>query len=163
MALKDDGCVIRGLGYVSLYAAYVEENIRECVRVMIEIRYRDHKVVQQKLAALHKRPVSKQIEFLEQELQKNYPLPAPIREMPELLEHLKGLFNQRNQIVHGYVYRNMHEDIIVLRPGRADGQIKELRSDELYQLANDFFAAIGNLHYAWRYGLVKLSSHRTHS
>lgn len=157
MALRDDGCVIRGLGYVSLYAAYVEENIRECVRVMIEIRYKDHQVVQQKLAALHKRPVSKQIKFLEHELQKNYPLPAPIREMPKLLEYLRGLLNQRNQIVHGYVYRNMHEGIIELRPGRADGQLRELRSDELYQLANDFFAAISDLHYAWRYGLDKLS------
>ena len=35
MALVDDGDVIRGLGFVTLYAAYLEEAVDECVDVLL--------------------------------------------------------------------------------------------------------------------------------
>lgn len=63
MALVDDGDLIRGLGFVALYAAYLEEAIDECLNVVAaHDAKRDDR--------LFRRPTSKKIEYIQQQMQK---------------------------------------------------------------------------------------------
>ena len=83
MALIDDGDLIRGLGFVALYAAYLEEAVDECLSVVAaRDPESDHK--------LFRRPTSQKIEYIKQQLKMRAPLSEELTKFPTILQAIGG-------------------------------------------------------------------------
>ncbi len=137
MALIDDGDLIRGLGFVALYAAYLEEAVDECLSV---VAARDLEVNRN----LYRRPTSQKIEYIQHQLQRLEPLSEELAKFPEILQAIGELLEERNLVIHGRVYAipGVGDVRISGRPGVPETQAT---SAELYVLANDLYSARGPL------------------
>ena len=136
MALESDGDVVRGLGFVTLYSAYLEEEIDNLLQLLESI---DSSPTQ------HLRwPISRR-------LKKAKKLVTSLRaeELSELLADLDAcgdLFERRNELVHGRIYSNYgrgDEENAQLHSGRPDIEDREITPQELYDLANVVFGYQG--------------------
>ena len=127
--IQNDGDIIRGLGFVALYAAYLEEQIDNLLIMLNLIEaYDDEK---------QHWPVSKKIRHAIKLLEK-----LDTEEFPDLLADLrtcKDLFEDRNQVIHGRIYGNFDRPD-TLKSGRPNIPDREVDSEELYKLANEFDA-----------------------
>lgn len=145
MALIDDGDLIRGLGFVALYAAYLEEAVDECLSV----------VVARNPAAdnrLYRRPTSQKIKYIQQQLQKLGPLSDELAKFPMILNAIGDLLEERNLVIHGRVYAvpGVGDVRISGRPGIPE---TPANSAELYVLANDLYSARNPLLHASMFSL----------
>lgn len=133
MALIDDGDLIRGLGFVALYAAYLEEAVDECLSVVSA-----HDT--ERNDRIYRWPTSQKIEYLQRQLQKQEPLSDELAKFPSILEAIGELLEERNLVIHGRVYAvpNVGDVRISGRPGIPETQAN---SAELYALANDLHSA----------------------
>jgi len=125
--LKDDGDIIRGLGFVALYAAYLEEQIDNLLMMLVPVEAYDE--------AKQRWPISKKIKHAFKVLGK-----LDTTELPDMASDLRtclGLFEDRNQLIHGRIYANFDRPDI-LKSGRQNIQDREVSSEELYKLANEF-------------------------
>lgn len=126
--VADDGDVIRGLGFVSMYSAWVEEEIDKLLFVTEPIEPFDEKK--------QRWPISRK---LDSAIRIVGSLGRP--ELDELLEALKAgfaLFEQRNEVIHGRIYSGFEKGEF-LKSGRPNTPTRKVSSAELYALANDFF------------------------
>jgi len=128
MMIEDDGDVIRGLGFVALYAAYLEEQIDDLLTLLSAIDTNNTQV----------RPwqISKKIKYAIKLLKK-----LDASEFPGLEQDLYTclqLFEDRNELIHGRIYANIGRPH-TLKSGR-DLPDREVSSMELYRLANEFLA-----------------------
>jgi hypothetical protein len=124
--LKDDGDIIRGLGYVTLYAAYLEEQIDELLVMLKPVQDGENKDWQ----------ISKKIKQARKLL--NSINNEKFEDLILNLDRCAALFNHRNELTHGRIYgRNNRTDI--LKSGRPNVPDREVDSAELYQLATDFW------------------------
>lgn len=125
MGLPDDGDIIRGLGYVALYAGYLEEGIDECA------------------AALSfppsKQPASKKArQCIERARMFGVDLIA------DALELSTALLERRNEMIHGRFYGQVNGPDI-RKTGRSGKSTVEVTSAELYFLADEIFENINAL------------------
>ncbi len=126
MPLPRDNDVIRGLGFVALYAAYLEEQIDNLL-FMLE-------------------PVEP---FPEEE--QRWPTSRKIDKAKRLIANLsfdyrdalindlgasKGLLKWRNEVIHGRIYANFNRPD-TLKSGRANVPDRVVESKELYDLADN--------------------------
>ena len=137
MPIDDDEDIVRGLGFVTLYAAYLEEAIDECRQVLMQ---RD---VQERLA-------------------QHMALPAELGRLPGLLDCIGELLERRNEVIHGRIYGGMQGDKDELRPGRPGGSAKPIDSAELYELANTMFDTLKPLNHASMFSLRRLLQPGSH-
>ena len=145
MALIDDGDLIRGLGFVALYAAYLEDAVDECLTaVAVRDPESDPK--------LYRRPTSKKIEYIQQQLKRLEPLSEELAKFPTILQAISGLLEERNLVIHGRVYDvpGVGDVRISGRPGIPE---KPATSAELYVLANDLYSACDPLFHASMFSL----------
>jgi hypothetical protein len=139
MILKDTGDIVKALGYLALYAAYVEEAIDECINTLLPYDSNQPK-------NLHRFPTS-------QGRLSHCPLTQELVTFPQLLDHLEDLFEERNLIIHGRIYGSLQGEADILRPGRPTGSEREITSAELTDLANLFFNTLNSLNHAAFYSL----------
>lgn len=132
--IADDGDIVRGLGFVSMYSAWVEEEIDKLLVVTDPIEPFDEKK--------QRWPISRKLDAA---IQIVASLESP--ELGELLEALKAgfpLFERRNEVIHGRIYAGFEKGEF-LKSGRPNTPTREVLSAELYALANDFFNYRGHL------------------
>jgi len=130
----DDGDIVRGLGFVSMYSAWVEEDIDDILRGLNAIRPFTVKV--QKLM------VSRKLEYTAAIIE-NFKSPE-LLELANILQSGVQLFEERNALIHGRIYAEFDRKDYV-RSGRIGNPVREIFSSELYELANKFLDYRGGL------------------
>lgn len=125
--LKNDNDIVRGLGFVTLYGAYVEEQIENLLRMLDPIEpFTEH---------VQRSPISAQIKIAKSIVEK-----IKFETQEELLGCLdaaRKAFEWRNEIVHGRIYAGFDRDD-TLKSGRPNVPDRTVDASELYGLANYF-------------------------
>lgn len=147
MPIRDDGDLIRGLGFVALYAAYLEEGIDEVVEVLAAA----HPEFDQRIP---RRSTAQKIEYIRGRMRGLEPLPQELAHFPDVLDAISELLEQRHLMIHGRVY---HVPGIgdVRRPARHGLAEQPATSKELYALANELFEARTPLNHASMFALPR--------
>jgi len=125
--LKDDGDIVRGLGFVALYAAYLEEQIENLLMMLTPVEAYDEEK--------QRWPISKKIKHAVNVLGI-----LDTTEFPNFTTDLRtclDLFEDRNQLIHGRIYANFDRPD-TLKSGRLNIPDREINSKELYTLATEF-------------------------
>lgn len=125
--LNDDGDIVRGLGFVALYFAYLEEQI-DNLRFMLS-------AVEEFTEEDQRWPVSRKIKKAKQVAAK-FEFEGR-DDLVAVLSEAKDAFEERNKIVHGRIYGNFDRPD-TLKSGRSNIPDREIMSTELYELANHF-------------------------
>lgn len=111
--LEDDGDIVRGLGSVSLYAAYLEEQIDELLNLIAPSKpYTGGCQVSDKIKHCRKaiRALNK----------------TGFTDLLTNLRTCRDLFNDRNELLHGRIYAGIDRPDDILksnRPGISDGPV----------------------------------------
>lgn len=150
MPLNDDGDLIRGLGFVALYAAYLEEAVDECLACLFPAGGRQYD-------RILRHPTGRKVGYLSDRMRGFAPLPEELGGFFRTLEAVSELLEHRNLVVHGQVYATP-DGGDVRRSGRRGAAEEAATSAELYELANSMFAACKPLNYASRFALPRLLS-----
>lgn len=129
MMIEDDGDIIRGLGFVTMYAAHLEGQIDELLFLLSELfEYSEN---------LQRRPISAKIR-LAQEVLSNME-ESLAKEIIEDLNKCSEHFEWRNELIHGRIYApDYHEKN--LKSSRPNVPDRKADSEELYLLANNLDA-----------------------
>lgn len=143
--LNNDADIVKGLGYLTLYAAYVEEAVDNCMQILWEYDCAPP-------IKLHTKPISQKIDYIQSRIILKS-LTHELSNFPVLLDHLSELFEKRNELIHGRVYGPLQGDKDTLRPGRSTGSVQTISSAEIYSLANEFFSTLESLNHASYYSL----------
>ena len=125
--LQDDGDIVRGLGFVALYAAYLEEQIENLLIMLAPLEACDEEK--------QRWPVTRKIKHAIKVLGR-----LDVAEFPDYATDLRScldLFEDRNELVHGRIYANFDRPD-TLKSSRPKIPDREVKSDELYKLANEF-------------------------
>jgi len=132
--IPDDGDVVRGLGFVSMYSAWVEETVDDLLRYMAAIEPFDE--------GRQRWPISRKLRHAAEVVRRLNS--RELEGLPKGLEAGIALFERRNEVVHGRVYAG-HDQIDYLQAGRPNVPTRPITSAELYELANDFWGYRGYL------------------
>jgi len=149
MVMTNDGDIVKGLGYTTLYAAYMEEAVDECRIVLMR---RDPAPPK----GIEKWPISKRVEYVQKRLTQFAPLPQELAGLPNHLDYIRDLLERRNDVIHGRIYGNLQGEKDELRPGRPTGSARPITPAELYDLANEMFATLGALNHASTFAIPRL-------
>src|ERR1700687_4387178 len=139
MPMQRDADIIRALGLVALYAAYVEESIdvvMERLSAKKEVTDRERKwPTSQKIAWC--KSVLKSFESNE------------LDDLIAVLDDAANLLERRNEVIHGRIYGN-NDRSDTLKSGRKGLPDKQVTAGELYDLAQELLesqAAVPNVDY----------------
>ncbi len=147
MPIKNDGDLIRAVGYVAIYSAYVEEAIEEIITEMQRLDATiDEKIFRQQ--------ISQQIKFIKKWCLDHQLLRGQLVGFDHFLDSLSILINQRNEIIHGRIY-SVPGSNDVLKPARRARETKVADPAEVYKLANDLFEVIPSLNTVSMFRLAK--------
>lgn len=122
--LNDDGDIIRGLGFVTLYSSYLEEQIDNLLRMLHHsgnLTVNDaQRMVGQKIRKC--KQILRKLQFDDYD------------ELIAILDAAKVALEKRNKYVHGRIYSNFDRPD-TLKSGRLNTPDVEITSTELYKLA----------------------------
>jgi len=125
--LQNDNDIVRGLGFVALYSAYLEEQIDNLLFMLNEVEeFKDEEQLW---------PVSRKIKKA-----KSIASKFDFEGRDDLIANLetsKELFEERNKVVHGRIYANFDRPD-TLKSGRPNTPDRVVEPAELYELANAF-------------------------
>jgi hypothetical protein len=125
--LQDDGDIVKGLGYLTMYSAWLEEDVDDILRLLDPIEPFDTK--QQRCQ------ISKKLKHSEEIVRC---LPSDeLSSLPSALQRAVALFDRRNEVIHGRIYAGF-DKADYLQSGRPSVPTRQITSAELYQFANDF-------------------------
>ena len=140
MPLHDDGDAIKGIGYIAIYAANLESDIDECLRLLptgvalgVALRWQ----------------TSRKIRFIRDWSLTLNPMPGELAYLPNHLDHVGDLMEERNQVIHGRLLANLETGELVRESGRQGVPNIQVTSGDMYRLANDLFAAMDGIKHAW--------------
>lgn len=125
--LNDDGDIVRGLGFVALYAAYLEEQIDNLLETLDQVEAYD--------STKQRWPISRKIKHAINVIGR-----LDVSEFPDYTKDLQiclELFEDRNELIHGRIYANFDRPES-LKSGQRNKPDREVHSKELYKLANEF-------------------------
>jgi len=134
VALRNDGDVIKGVGYVAIYAAYVEEQIDTLLGSLDRVMTVDEK--------LKRGQTSSKIKAIKKRLRKLDPV--AFEYLLNDLDTCTALLEARHEIMHGRIYGQL-DGPDILHPGRPNQQKRPVTSIELYDLANQLSSCCGVL------------------
>lgn len=146
--LRDDGDLIKGLGYVALYAAYLEEAVDECLEVLFSQE-------QTQYSGYQRQTTAQKIRHIRDKISTYTSLPDALTSFPEILTETLYLLEQRNLMIHGRVYA-IRGSGDIRRPGRRDVSEQPATSAELYALANKLFEIYSPFRRASMFSLPRL-------
>ena len=133
--LQNDNDIVRGLGFVALYSAYLEEQIDNLLFMLNEVEeYKDDE---------QRWPVSRKIKKA-----KSIASKFDFEGRDDLIANLeasKELFEKRNEVVHGRIYANFDRPD-TLKSGRPNTPDRVVEPAELYDLANAFSDLRGEMY-----------------
>ena len=133
--LRPDGDIIRGLGFVTLYSAYAEEQVDNLLELLTVVELFDD--------GKRRWPISRKLRHA---LKLVEGLPCPdLAGLEQTLRAGPRLFQQRNEVVHGRIYAS-YERSDTLKSGRQSVPERQIEPGELYELANSFMAYFGDLY-----------------
>lgn len=125
--MKRDNDIVRALGFVTLYSAYVEESVDEVMERLSLV----NKITDKE----RKFPTSQKIKWCIKTLEsldnKN------LNDLISLLKEAKEDLEARNEVIHGRFYAS-NDRSDNLKSGRVGVPDREVTSDELYDLAEHF-------------------------
>lgn len=147
MPIKNDGDLIRAVGYVAIYSAYVEEAIEEIITEMQRL----DATIEEKI---FRQQISQQIKFIKKWCLNQQLLGSQLTGFDHFLDSLSILINQRNEIIHGRIYSAPGSNDI-LKPARGGREAKVADPAEVYKLANDLFEVIPSLNTVSLFRLAK--------
>lgn len=128
MALINDDDPVRGLGFVALYAAYLEEQIDSLLHTLQS--FEEFSESEQRWH------ISKKIKKAKRLLTK---LTFEYRDtLIADLDKSKKLFELRNEVIHGRIYAGVDRPD-TLRSGRPNTPDRVIEASELYDLASKLF------------------------
>ena len=146
MPIADNGDVIKGIGYVAIYAAYLEESIDDCMEHLIQNGL-IHEDARKWQASRKLKEFKSCVEAMVQK-------PSRYQTLIESIDEAKLLLERRNQLIHGRIYSTHQGDILKSsRTGVAD---REIQSSEAYELANELFKLRDPFEYAHLFDLTKV-------
>jgi hypothetical protein len=126
--LKSDGDIIRGLGFVTLYSAYAEEQADNLLERLSQIdAFDDQK---------RKWPISQKLRHALELIERLRS--AELADLKKVLRDGWALFDRRNEVVHGRIYPGRRKSPDTLKSGRPNVPEREIKPEELYELANEF-------------------------
>jgi len=105
---------------------------------------------------IEKWPISSRVVYVHARLAKFLPLPQELAGLPNYLDYVSDLLEQRNEIIHGRIYGSLQGEKDELRPGRPTGSARPITAAELYDLANEMFTTLGALNHASMYAIQRL-------
>lgn len=132
--VEDDGDIVRGLGFVSMYSAWVEEDVDSVLRQLDHIEPFNDRV--------QRWPISRKLEHaakLVESLRSD-----ELKELPDALRAGVDLFEARNEVIHGRIYAGLDKTDYV-QSGRPNVSTRPITSAELFNLANKFMNYRGHL------------------
>lgn len=133
--MQNDNDIVRGLGFVALYSAYLEEQIDNLLFMLNEVEeYKDDE---------QRWPVSRKIKKA-----KSIASKFDFEGRDDLIANLeasKELFEKRNEVVHGRIYANFDRPD-TLKSGRPNTPDRVVEPAELYDLANAFSDLRGEMY-----------------
>jgi hypothetical protein len=133
--LSDDGDIIRGLGFVTIYSAWVEEEVDNLLRLMSPVEPFN--------GGVQRWSISRKLRHAARAIRR---LNSPeLNGLPEALEVGMRLFERRNEVIHGRIYASLVDRTDYVQSGRPNVPTRPITSAELYQLANDFWNYRGHL------------------
>ena len=125
MALHDDGDVIRGVGFVAIYAAYVEEALDSLLECLNRVKAVDDQL-RRRQTSRKIREIKKRLQILDRD---------GFEELLNDIDQCVELLEARHEIIHGRIY-GQTEGPDMLNPARPDKARRPVSSIELYELAN---------------------------
>jgi hypothetical protein len=129
--LEDDGDIVRALGFVTLYASYLEEQIEELIKLLDPIKkYTKGWQISDKI--VHAKKTVRKLGD------------GQFKDLVDDLDTCLEIFLDRNELLHGRIYGGINRPD-TLKSNREDIPDREVSSKELYKLANemdDFRSAI---------------------
>jgi hypothetical protein len=134
MPLKDDGDLIRGLGYVALYAAYLEETIEDIFFAVV-------KMEKERNPKMDFWPISQKLKYVDKKMKEWPNLSSELEEFCSYTEQLLSLLENRNILIHGRIYADKKTGD-TLKPARKGCQAVSAVSADFYKLADQLFAAL---------------------
>lgn len=130
MPLHRDGDVVRGLGFVALYAAYLEEQLDNLLFMLQPIEPFPE--------SEQRWPTSRKIEKAKRLVRV---LVFECRDaLLADLDASKKLLDWRNEVIHGRIYANFDRPD-TLKSGRHNTPDRIIKPDELYDLADNLAEA----------------------
>jgi hypothetical protein len=126
MPLFDDGDIVRGLGFVTMYAAWVEEEVDDLLRLLEPIESFDEKK--------QRWPISRKLRHAAQLIPRL--ASDELKHFPEALERAIDIFERRNEFVHGRIFAGQ-DRVDYMQSGRTQTPTRPIASAELYELANE--------------------------
>ena len=126
--MKRDNDIVKALGFVALYAAYVEES----VDVVMERLSLVNVITDKKRRWPTSRKINWCIEVLESLKS------GELNELINLLNEAKVILEDRNEAIHGRIYAG-NERSDNLKSGRPGVPEREVTAEELYELAEELF------------------------
>lgn len=133
MAVADDKDIVRGLGFVTMYAAWVEEDVDEILRLLETIEPFDEEKQRWQISRKLKH-AAKLVRVLKSK---------ELDGLPEALEGAVALFERRNEFVHGRIYAGL-DRVDYMKGGRSNSPTIAVTSAELYALANELWEYRGH-------------------
>ena len=130
MPLHRDDDVVRGLGFVALYAAYLEEQVDNLLFMLQSIGPVPE--------SEQRWPTSRKIEKAKRLVRR-----LVFEDRDALLTNLgasKKLLDCRNEVIHGRIYANFDRPD-TLKSGRLNTPDRIIKPDELYDLADNLAEA----------------------
>lgn len=125
MALKNDGDIVRGLGFVALHSGYLEEQVENLLRLLDPIEPFTEQVQRSRIGDKIRsaKAVLAKIDFETRD------------ETIACLDTCKKAFEWRNEIIHGRIYAGFDRED-TLKSGRPNVPDRAVDAQELYDLAN---------------------------
>ena len=143
--LIDDGDIIRGLGLVLMYSAWVEQCVDDLLRIMVADEPFD--------GGRQRWPIIRKLNHAAEVVRRLNS--RELNLLPEDLEAGVALFERRNDVVRGRMYAG-YDQVDYLQAGHPNAPTQPVTSAELYQLASDFwdYLAISSAHRYFVYGAL---------
>ena len=126
--MNRDDDIVRALGFVALYAAYVEESVDVVMERLALVK----EITDKKRRWPTSRKIDWCIEVLES-LESD-----ELNQLISLLGETKDVLEKRNEAIHGRIYAG-NERSDNLKSGRPGIPEREVTADELYDLAEELF------------------------
>lgn len=132
MALPDDGDLIKALGYVAMYAAWLEEDVDDILRIMAPAREFD--------GAVQRLPIGRKLKHARETVELLGS--DELDDLVEALEAAADVFEMRNELIHGRIYSDPQQGEL-LKSGRAGIETRQITSAEIYVVADQIWAFRG--------------------
>ena len=133
--IQEDQDIVRGLGFVTIYSAWLEQDVDDILEILSPVSSFKSKIQRMRIGQKIEH-AAVQIEQLSNN--------KAIAELPKILRNSIELFERRNELIHGRFFAG-HDKSVYLQSGRSNVPTRTITSAETYQLANDFFNYRGHL------------------